>query len=495
MFRLGAALTSLTVRRRNSAFSMAGLFRGGRKGIWLDPSDLSTMFQDLAQTSPVTAPGQTVMVIRDKSGNNSHATQSGASTVRPVYGFHPMGGQRQLLIWSGLDGATSGGVAPTLGWTRSSGTGTQQPTVAADATLGGNSIVASCSSLRWVLTSSPAVAIPANSTLVFSIVANITTVGTQTLAQMVTWLNGPAGSTITYKVNGSAANSGDAPPLANGVIIECVLTSAGTSGNANPTFGVGVVSNTTGTTKYRDPQAEFGNTRTTYQRSWSVYESKQSGVSDAHYLQFDGSNDALVTPSIDFTATDEIFVCAGLNKLKNTPLGVVAELSTSSQTGTFSIFTPGSAGGNYGFRVRGSVSVLADGPANSFTGTNGNTINVFTGSGDISADTSELRIDGTVSATVSTDHGTGNLINAPIYIGARAGTTSAANVRLYGLVIRGGTRPNTATRLATEAFMRGKCIASILLILAIPFGFQLVTSGDDPAAPQVASIANGFSVS
>ena len=52
------------------------LFASGEQGAWYDPSDLSTMFQDMAGMTPVTAAGQTVRRINDKSGNEHHATSS-----------------------------------------------------------------------------------------------------------------------------------------------------------------------------------------------------------------------------------------------------------------------------------------------------------------------------------------------------------------------------------------------------------------------------------
>ena len=53
--------------------------------VWYDPSDLSTMFQDTAGTTPVTAAGQSVARINDKSGNGNHATQATAGS-RPTLG-------------------------------------------------------------------------------------------------------------------------------------------------------------------------------------------------------------------------------------------------------------------------------------------------------------------------------------------------------------------------------------------------------------------------
>lgn len=65
-------------------FNPAFLFNGGGVGVWYDPSDLSTMFQDSAGTIAVTAPGQPVGLIKDKSGNNNHASQAN-NGQRPTY--------------------------------------------------------------------------------------------------------------------------------------------------------------------------------------------------------------------------------------------------------------------------------------------------------------------------------------------------------------------------------------------------------------------------
>jgi len=58
------------------SFSPASLFANGEKGIWIDPSDLSTLFQDSGMTTPVTATGQTVAKALDKSGNGLTVTFS-----------------------------------------------------------------------------------------------------------------------------------------------------------------------------------------------------------------------------------------------------------------------------------------------------------------------------------------------------------------------------------------------------------------------------------
>lgn len=68
----------------NATFSPLSLFAASEVGVWYDPSDLTTMFQDSAGTTPVTADGQPVGKILDKSGRGNHASQATAAS-RPLY--------------------------------------------------------------------------------------------------------------------------------------------------------------------------------------------------------------------------------------------------------------------------------------------------------------------------------------------------------------------------------------------------------------------------
>lgn len=65
---------------------------------WYDPSDTSTLWQDTAGTSPVTADGQSVARMDDKSGNGKHLTQTTGAAC-PLY--KTSGG----LHWLQFDGA------------------------------------------------------------------------------------------------------------------------------------------------------------------------------------------------------------------------------------------------------------------------------------------------------------------------------------------------------------------------------------------------------
>lgn len=80
---VGVGLPFVHLQRRGG-FSPASLFSSGEEGAWYDPSDLSTLWQDAAGTTPVTAADQPVGRIDDKSGNGNHATQSTAGS-RPLY--------------------------------------------------------------------------------------------------------------------------------------------------------------------------------------------------------------------------------------------------------------------------------------------------------------------------------------------------------------------------------------------------------------------------
>lgn len=80
-------------------FGIRNLFNTSEQGTWYDPSDLTTLFQDAAGTTPVTAHGQPVGLMLDKSGNGNHASQP-TTASRPLY--QSVGGL-QYLLFDGVD--------------------------------------------------------------------------------------------------------------------------------------------------------------------------------------------------------------------------------------------------------------------------------------------------------------------------------------------------------------------------------------------------------
>jgi len=81
-------VTDFTLASRPLRVGRAGAppapFVGLQSDIWLDPSDLTTLFQDAAGTTPVTTAGQSVALIRDKSGKGNHGLQAVVAR-RPIY--------------------------------------------------------------------------------------------------------------------------------------------------------------------------------------------------------------------------------------------------------------------------------------------------------------------------------------------------------------------------------------------------------------------------
>lgn len=99
-------------------FDPLSLFSQAQAGAWYDPSDLSTMFQDTAASVPVTAAGQAVARINDKSGNVRHLTQSTAARC-PTY--EVAGNGKAHLLFDGTDDFLSASFPMTLPFDRVSG--------------------------------------------------------------------------------------------------------------------------------------------------------------------------------------------------------------------------------------------------------------------------------------------------------------------------------------------------------------------------------------
>lgn len=87
-------------RAATPAVTPAQIFAQSEPGFWYDPSDLTTLFQDTAGTTPVTSTGQSVALVLDKSGRNNHATQATLSS-RPTYQVDS--GGRPFLSFDGVD--------------------------------------------------------------------------------------------------------------------------------------------------------------------------------------------------------------------------------------------------------------------------------------------------------------------------------------------------------------------------------------------------------
>jgi hypothetical protein len=64
-------------------WSILNLFLNDEYGLWYDPSDFSTLYQDSNGITKVTSVGQMVGLMLDKSGNGNHASQP-VDSLKPV---------------------------------------------------------------------------------------------------------------------------------------------------------------------------------------------------------------------------------------------------------------------------------------------------------------------------------------------------------------------------------------------------------------------------
>lgn len=88
------------LRGNSLAAKVAALFANGEQGAWYDYSDFSTLFQDSAGTTPVTAVGQPIGLVLDKSGRGNHQFQITAA-ARPT--LQKDGTGRYYSSFDGID--------------------------------------------------------------------------------------------------------------------------------------------------------------------------------------------------------------------------------------------------------------------------------------------------------------------------------------------------------------------------------------------------------
>lgn len=431
------------------SYSPVKLFTLSEPGIWLDPSDLTTMFQDRAGTTPVTTPGQSVGYRLDKSGNNNHATAN-SDAARGIYGIEPVGGRRNLLTFTEQ--------FENAGWSKTNVTVTANTSTSPEGTITADRMTASATtSVHRVVGASVTLASGLN--CAYSVYLKA---GTHSFVQI------HDGASVSYFANfnvstgvvGTATGCTAAMTDVGNGWYRCSI--AMTLNVANPVLCVGMVTSNTaarneswtaaGTENILlwGAQLETGSTATAYQRVTTQYDVTEAGKQTLHYVQYDGSDDGYVTPTITAPGVDKAQVFAGLRKLSNAASGVPFELGNASNGG-IALFAPFGAANNYSLRSRGttSVDVAALGYTPPIT-------NVVTGLGDISGDLATLRVNGAQVAQSTSDQGTGNYLAYPMYIGRRGGTTLPFNGRDYGIITRFGANLDALTIAATESWLASK---------------------------------------
>lgn len=403
-------------------FSPSALFASGEQGAWYDPSDLTTLFQDSAGTTPVTAVEQPVGRILDKSGRGNHAFQS-TSASRPT-----LRARYNLLTYSeqinGGVGTWFNNNSPTVTTNNPdpNGTNTASKIVVNGTTVNQGVYV-------------NATAIPAGQSGLFSV-----------------WLRGELG--------GEIVQIGDAGSRQNVTLTTSWQRFSNPSHVLTSTFHVIYAKDNTAMTYYAwgaqlVPTAVFPSN--TYQQITTAT-SYATGAAFPPYLFFDGVDDSLLTNSVDFSATDKMTVWAGVTKSSDAATGVLAELSASflANNGSFIALAPDLTGasGNYSFGSRGSLPYASNQVASSAT-VLAPVSSVLSSANDIAGDLTTLRVNGVAQSSATGDKGTGNFGNYPLYIGRRNNATLPLNGNIYSLIIRGAATASPQL-ISTEQWVAQK---------------------------------------
>ncbi|HEY6021648.1 MAG TPA: hypothetical protein VIY48_17800, partial [Candidatus Paceibacterota bacterium] len=274
---LGGALSPITRVRR--------LFTAGEKGVWYDPSDIGTLFQDSAGTTPVTAVTQPVGLMLDKS--------------------------KGLVL--GPELVTNGTFDSAVGWTENYDGANGWRIVGGVAEHVGT--------LNTYLTSSYPLTIGKFYKLTCTVTGVVKVESANT--GVISLLSG----TNTYIFSATTA------------FLRFYANAAGTIDNVSfkelPGYHATQVTSTARPTLQQDANGKF-------------------------YLKFDGVDDFMVTPSIDFSGTDKMSVFAGVRKLSDAAVAILIESSIDSNTnnGSFSVTSPATVSGNYGFALHGDTAVI-----------------------------------------------------------------------------------------------------------------------------------------
>lgn len=424
-------------------FNVKSLFAKGEQGVWYDPSDLSTLFQDSAGTTPVTAVGQPVGKMLDKSGRANHATQATAA-ARPV-----LSARVNLAL-------SSEAITVAAGWSVTKFTVTQNAISAPSPYLSSTQLTATAiaDNAVYILGAAP----QAGTSVNVQIAAHHGSLSSLSFLLR----NGTTASQISSATLSSAgvltANTGgySVSSLGSGwYLVKLVISSGFTTGNTLQFYGGSTAGIANGSFYHLTGfQFQYGQ-ETRYQRINTSTDYDTAGF--PMYLSCDGVDDGMATASIDFSPTDKMTVWTGIRKLSDAAQGVLVELSAnaSSNAGSFNISAPNSAAANYSIRSGGTTS-----QTNTITTYTAPISNVITGVLDIGNDGLVVRANGVDVATTTSDQGTGNYGNYPLYLFRRGGTTLPFKGNFYGLIIH-GTQSTPKQLSQVEKYLAAKTGVSI----------------------------------
>lgn len=382
-------------------FDPISLFGAGEQGAWYDPSDMTTLYQNIGTSTgpsqPVTATGQPVGLALDLS----RGLARGSETV--------------------TNGDFSAGGAS---WTQLSATLTVVNGVGRHAGLAVNGANQNLITLDTTKLYE----------LVFEVVENTDSVSTTVSIREAATTTQRTATEVTAGQTGTFRSIFRPTANASRVHIRSAATSTGYVAFDNISV--------------REIQGNHAEQLTAGSRPTF------RDVGGLRYLEFDGLDDFLVTAAIDFTATDKVSVFAGMRKNSDATVAMLAELSVNANTnnGSWFMAAPITAGlGGSLFQSRGTAVQSAGGGTTFVAPASA----ALTGLSDISAPMVGHRRNGESVGVNTLSQGTGTYGTYQMFIGRRGGTTLAFTGNLYGLLIRGSLTSQDDI-VATERFMATK---------------------------------------
>lgn len=408
------------------------IFSASEPGAWDDLSDLSTLFQDAAGTTPVTAVEQPVGRILDKSGRGNHATQS-TTTKRPV-----LSRRVNLVLNSEFGGAVAGapGTPPT-GWVNGAVTG---------------ALVESATGIRFVTdgtrrTINSAFSVMPNGVIVARVKGVVSTSGVSVQVSSIVGNPHPAVIVgVSYKVNGVAVAVNYVMPV-GAFDIECTLTASASGGSSVLQVGLGVPAASTGDvtlltaslTLATDANLPYQrvNTATDYDADpikFPAYR-KLDGVDDSHVSATGGGGtagfffSASVTPQGGAGTARTLFSDAGTNT------GYIVRLNASNQLEL-------AAGNGTAYTTIATAGTLAVGSTDIVQAwDDGTNLNVKIGNGATASVARPTVSAGTAGYTMGQDNGA---------------STGYFNGRVYSTIYRKDSGLTQVQREAVALYQRQK---------------------------------------
>lgn len=166
---------------------------------------------------------------------------------------------------------------------------------------------------------------------------------------------------------------------------------------------------------------------------------QRNATTGAYYLAFDGSDDFLVTNSIDFTSTDKISLFVGVRKLSDsTAFPLIVETGNSATVlGSFHLYANASTTQRgYAFAATGATQVWRS-MAGDYASPDSAVITAFpnlSAAGGLAVKLRRNGVNQTLVGGAGDVTGGGNFDNLPLYIGRRGGTTLPFNGHIYSLI-------------------------------------------------------------